>query len=349
MFPERRTRILTEIVYKSLQDGGIQPNFELLLHPDHFKRATLATMQKIWGKFLIFGQTSAGVMGIYIIFVFIKLIFTQVSSVTQLYRASGFTWRLVTGCCPFMARHVLYELQREALTKYGQKLTDLVGNLSADDLKILMDKLKATEECEKTSDKTPLISASLMNDQHHKIQSATSICPDMTELRVEDERKTRTGVSYNYNYPTSKRGNKYYMFKSVGTTYIWENITINMLPLKALLDTGSSHTLIKELPPGTSINRLDQAKEGLTIDGRMIDITQTIMAQVAILGEIMMVEVHIIPTLSTQCIIGMDVIKVLQDKGVPWSRTRVLMTDTLAMAHTIVNLYSYIKKLQEEK
>ena len=47
LFPEKRTRVLTEMVYRSLQGTESKPNFELLLHPDHFKKATMATLERI--------------------------------------------------------------------------------------------------------------------------------------------------------------------------------------------------------------------------------------------------------------------------------------------------------------
>ena len=90
MFPEKRARILTEMVYTVSGGRPGNTNFELLLPEDHFKKATQRTMKKIWGKFLIFGQMSAGFFGIYCILLILKFLLAQILSTYQIYRITGF-------------------------------------------------------------------------------------------------------------------------------------------------------------------------------------------------------------------------------------------------------------------
>jgi len=56
LFPSKRERIITEIVDTVLPGGIGQVNYDNFLSVDHFQRATLNTMKKIWGKFIFFGQ-----------------------------------------------------------------------------------------------------------------------------------------------------------------------------------------------------------------------------------------------------------------------------------------------------
>ena len=301
LFPERRARVLTEIVYKSMEGGESQPNFELLLHPDHFKRATMATLQKVWGKFLVFGQASAGLMGIYIICIIIKLVFTQISSVTQLYRASGFTWRLITGCCPFVARHVLFELQREALTKYGQKLTDLVGNLSADELKVLLDKMKEAEKLEQDNQKE--------TDQRASHQNM--LYPNASDIRL-----TQTGVSYTLGYQPLPNRNTELMGIADHCELFQVNIEVNGIPLRAVIDTGASHSFIRIVPEGNSVRRIVQLNNmSQMIDGSALCLDTSLIANVVIHDQQFTIELYVLPNLPVECLLGVNMIKQMMERN----------------------------------
>ena len=301
LFPERRARVLTEIVYKSMEGGESQPNFELLLHPDHFKRATMATLQKVWGKFLVFGQASAGLMGIYIICIIIKLIFTQISSVTQLYRASGFTWRLITGCCPFVARHVLFELQREALTKYGQKLTDLVGNLSADELKVLLDKMKEAENVEQDN----------REDADRRTSHHNVLYPNASDIRL-----TQTGVSYTLGYQPLPNRNTELMDIADHCDLFQVNIEVNGTPLRAVIDTGASHSFIRMVPEGNSVRRSVQLNNmSQMIDGSALYLDTSLIADVVIHGQQFKIELYVLPNLPVECLLGVNVIKQMMERN----------------------------------
>ena len=107
LFPSKRERIITEFIDTVLPKGSRKANYEYLLGPDHYKKATLNTMKKIWGKFMFFGQACAGLIGVYVLITFIKVLLAQVLSTYRLYNIVGGSWKLILGCIPFLAKFSL--------------------------------------------------------------------------------------------------------------------------------------------------------------------------------------------------------------------------------------------------
>ena len=111
MFPDKKNKILTELA-GVIADGSVHGrHYDFLLSSDHFEKATLNTMTKIWGKFLILGQIFSGFIGIYCICIAIKIILAQVLSSYHLYKMFGATWKVLVGLFPFLAKFLIFEHQ----------------------------------------------------------------------------------------------------------------------------------------------------------------------------------------------------------------------------------------------
>ena len=107
LFPQQRQKVITELVQRTMAGDQTQPDFELLLSVDHYKKATLNTMKQMWGRFLVFGQAMSGFMGVYIIITFIKVVMSQVLSTYHIHALKGTTWKLIFGCFPFLAKYII--------------------------------------------------------------------------------------------------------------------------------------------------------------------------------------------------------------------------------------------------
>jgi hypothetical protein len=115
MFPQLRTRILTEIVQQSTQGFDSSANYELLLSPDHFKKAAENILKETWGRFMFFGQFVSGVIGVYTCIALIKVVLTQTLSGYHLYRLLGCSWRILIGCFPFLAKFYIFHKHEQRL------------------------------------------------------------------------------------------------------------------------------------------------------------------------------------------------------------------------------------------
>ena len=135
LFPQQQQKVMTEIVQLSMQGGSGEPDFERLLSPDHFKRATLNTLKKMWGKFLVFGQAMSGMMGVYFIITLIKVVISQVLSVYHIHAIKGVTWKLIFGCFPFLAKYIIINHYKEMdkITKDEKKTVYQIARKSARD------------------------------------------------------------------------------------------------------------------------------------------------------------------------------------------------------------------------
>ena len=108
LFTVQRDRVLTILVDK-VYDGGVkrEPDFELLLSPDHFKKAAMSTLKSIWGKFQTFGNIFSGFLGIYYMVMAGKLLFSSLLSFKQLHMVFGKTWKLIKCFYPFLAKYLI--------------------------------------------------------------------------------------------------------------------------------------------------------------------------------------------------------------------------------------------------
>lgn len=108
LFPIRCERIIRQFVETVMQGYSSKANFELILGPDHYRKAAMNFIKRTWGRFAAIGNVMIAV---------IKLILAQCISTYALYKSVGFTWKLITGCLPFLAKFVLIENQRGQLKK----------------------------------------------------------------------------------------------------------------------------------------------------------------------------------------------------------------------------------------
>ena len=138
LFPQQQQKVMTEIVQLSMQGGSGEPDFERLLSPDHFKRATLNTLKKMWGRFLVFGQAMSGLMGVYFVITLIKVVISQVLSVYHIHAIKGVTWKLIFGCFPFLAKYIIINHYKEMdrATKDEKKTMYDIARKSARDRRI---------------------------------------------------------------------------------------------------------------------------------------------------------------------------------------------------------------------
>ena len=295
LFPEKRTRVLTEIVYRVLGEHGdaSNPNFDLLLSPDHFKKAAHATLEKIWGKFLIFGQASAGLMGIYIIAVMIKVILSQILNTLHIYRLAGFTWKMVLGCCPLMARHVLFELNLDALKRNIEK-KDAAEDIEAE-LITNKDVYKSAEnkECQ------TLKNTSQDQDQIHQSPPCTYPVKSIEEYQ--------------------QYGRQYLGFAE-NDEFIIAEVTLNGQKRKGLMDTGASVTSIKydclSRRQKESLKR--DYRKFYTINNTRVNVRGICYLKMKLFNITVKREVRIIDDIPIDCVIGLDVIRELEKRQIKW-------------------------------
>ena len=284
LFPEQRARVLTEMVYKAMKGGKQEPDFELLLSPDHFKKATVATMEKIWGRFLIFGQASAGLMGIYIIGVIIKILLSQVLNTLHIYKFVGLSWKMVLGCCPLMARHVLFELNLDALRKRQSERW----------------KREDGEERDKCVE--------LIRSDNTNIQTSGEVhYPDLDSIK-EEGKKVRIN----------------YMHCMVDEEMIWLNVDVGGQNVIALVDTGSPITMIGQgCLNANQLRRMKKSDELLwtgsnTLIAVVGSFIETCIIDAALVKVLIACEIRIIKDGPVKCVLGLDIIKVLQERGINW-------------------------------
>ena len=62
-------------------------------------------------------------MGIYMIVWIFKLACSQAFSMIQIYRVIGATWKIITGCIPCLAKHVLIDHQEKTMREMRQQMS----------------------------------------------------------------------------------------------------------------------------------------------------------------------------------------------------------------------------------
>ena len=108
LFPiqvQKVVQILVDRVTRGVSSK--EPDFELLLSPDHFKRAAMTTLKSLWGNFQALGNIFSGFLGLYYIILAIKLLFSALLSFKQLHAVFGRTWKLLTCFCPIFAKYLI--------------------------------------------------------------------------------------------------------------------------------------------------------------------------------------------------------------------------------------------------
>ena len=109
-------------------------DYDLLLGPDHYKKAALTFMKKMWGRFTAFGQAMAGFMVILFIITFLKLIFTQFLACFDVYkRERKVSWKMITGFLPFIARSLVLHGHSNDIQKLQWLLSRLISIRGSDE------------------------------------------------------------------------------------------------------------------------------------------------------------------------------------------------------------------------
>ena len=91
--------------------------------------------------------------------------------------------------------------------------------------------------------------------------------------------------------------------------------------VNAVIDTGSTTTLAHPRIIDTPISPVTkQKRKAITIDGREIEDELITRTTIKILGETLNLMIVVRRTLPYDCIIGMDIIRLLRFKGIKWSK-----------------------------
>ena len=298
MFPEKRSRVITELVHRALKEGDSdRPDFDLLLSPDHFKKATQATLQRIWGKFLVFGQATAGLMGIYLICMIVKVILSQILNTLHIYKMAGFTWKLVLGCCPLMARHVLFELNLDAMK---ERLARRAATMENDEDELVELKANPIEEYKENFE-------------------------NMRITRQDNKISAPTELPKNKIYPVSsldeyKKGGRHYFDYILDGSYITTTVKINDQLVQGILDTGATVSSINyELLTKEQRKTKQKDKRSFkTADNHRIRIRGVIKTDIQLFGICLTRDLRAISDMPVNCIMGLDIIRELESRRIKW-------------------------------
>ena len=121
-YPRRQQEVINEIVFRSTAGYTSHTNFDLLLSTDHFKTATKKYLANIYGKFVKFGTFSAGMIGIYMIFMVLKLVLTQFLTAYHLFSIFGLSYKVLAGCIPFLAKFLILKKHHNNLNELKRKI-----------------------------------------------------------------------------------------------------------------------------------------------------------------------------------------------------------------------------------
>ena len=350
LFPQKRERILTEMVYtlNGGQPGGT--NFELLLSPEHFARATHNTMKRIWGKFLVFGQLFAGLMGIYCIFVCLKIILSQLLSTYHIYKIGGLTWKLILGCFPFLAKYVLFHHQYNIIKSMQKEHEE------HEDVELHIDPTNLTNHqfLEKTQirhiqkDNTPpRYEISTKCNQiapqpvYRQIGVAKSIGPVKSyraTIMNMDIQSEETQLHSLQLYPVDqieeirrddiikeyRRRNGILVIIGPGDTSPSVRMEINGKNIIAIYDTGSPITLMhKSLLTQEQLESCDKETNKYTsISGQELDIIGKLWVEMIIEHEQIFTSIRILNEGACNCILGMNMINEIEQRGLIWLTQR---------------------------
>ena len=341
LFPEKRARILTEMVYtvSGGQPGGT--NFELLLPEDHFRKATHNTMKKIWGKFLIFGQMFAGLMGVYCIIICIKIVLSQVLSTYHIYRLKGFTWKLITGIFPFLAKHVILHHHQNILRSMqaerryendpdGKSWREppVYKNHKAPIYSVIpdapeMEKHNGKKKKAKSIHSEPSVSqvwdmSPLQNTNCHAVHPHTS-SNNAEEERLQLQRQAKQAL-YVQEKEFQRQNGIFKMIHGAGTLSPRSRIVINERIMTAIWDTGAPISIIHEkfLTEKELHNKGPIRDKYWSLTGQTLDIIGRIWALFSLEEEHQLTQLFITTSDNIECILGMDTILPMHASGVEW-------------------------------
>jgi len=111
LFPVTRAQILSDMVSVAMQHyvPGNRPNYESLLSPDHFQRATKNMMKRMWGRFIVFGQAMAGLLGVIMIVQICRTVISQLLACFDIYKKERrINWKMIAGLFPFVAKTYVF-------------------------------------------------------------------------------------------------------------------------------------------------------------------------------------------------------------------------------------------------
>ena len=144
------------------------------------------------------------------------------------------------------------------------------------------------------------------------------IAPEATSSRYPLRSQTVSSINSESDEPSIHYGLMNRVTDATGEDFIRVNIIINGMERQAIMDSGSSYSATREVPEDIRICKLDQPLHSRSMDGKTITVTHKYVALVTVHDQLLVIEMKIIPTLPFEYVIGMDVIKILQSKGVLW-------------------------------
>ena len=299
LFPRERSKILTIVARQSTQDMKSNPDFELLLSPDHFKRATASYLKMIWGKFLFFGQIFSGFFGLYVTFIFLKILFQQVLSTYTMYKVFGFTWRLIAGCCPFISKLLLIRHCHTLIRKDRHDRRPFPDNSRED----LLDNI---EEIPLTSEPKQSVEIIKM-DEHQSVYKSSS----KQDMQRQQKESTQSMGSQTALYPNL---NCYSIFDSKHKCPVIQ-IKINGKPAMAVVDTGASVSLVDESYLDNANDLLFKVKKVPTsASGHEIKTLGKALCTFKVFDETITMNTIITPKQFEEVLLGMDLLSKLTNK-----------------------------------
>ena len=322
LFPRERARIMTLIARQSTKDLQNNPDFELLLSPEHFKKATASYLKMVWGKFLFFGQIFSGFMGIYIVFTALKMLTQQLLSTYTLYKIFGITWKLTLGCCPFLSKLLLIKHCHNIVSKYQKNSNNHYGNDNNDD--------NEDRRTINSIDSNDILKENLILEVK-KRNAETQSCADFNmEERVKPPIKPKprmrpSAPSYSSDNESNEKLldeskslyphlNCYALFNDNHITPKIK-IKVNGILTDALIDTGATVTLL-------NAKHVDFSKEELrntnvrpsSASGHFIDIIGITDCCFEFFDEKIQTETLVARELQTGVLLGMDILSKLTNK-----------------------------------
>ena len=322
MFPIQREKMLTEITEKVMSGAGQGgSNFEALLPHDHFKRATHNMMKKIWGRFLVFGQLFAGFMGIYCICVALKVILSQVLSTYHIYRLGGFTWKIILGCFPFLAKFVIFNHQQNVMKSMRKEQSERIQTIG--DLNFLLKtrpdsqgppvysppshRIASIHGSLKQTRKSPTNSKKSV---YEKLPSRSEPYPsaELRRMNEEEERRQwrlRNGILIiqHKDYPTPS-----------------VEVTIEGCCVNAKWDTASPITIFNEEYVKTKADWLEP-RQYISATGHHLIVSEPIPMEFTLNRSRIIGKIRVTRSKGITGVIGYDIIQQLERKKVKWLET----------------------------
>ncbi|HBK71150.1 MAG TPA: hypothetical protein DDZ39_05755 [Flavobacteriaceae bacterium] len=297
LYPQVRDRILTEIVETSLGDGN-RPNYELLLSPNHFEKAAKNVMKKVWGRFLIFGQAIAGLMGIYYVVIFLKTFIEQVTSTYELYKIMGFSWKLILGIIPCLARPFISKKLHDKINDVEKKYANRHTYSNRDEeINVHVDDTETTV---------------LNGDQNEERRRTVNVAGEQIYPLLNSKKKDESGAN------PVKGDNITFVRLYVGLVDNVESpkilVQINGRTRIALIDTGSGATLLNYEGLKPQYRRLIKPTclkvQGMS--GTILNPIGQLLCELTICNQKISSELVVVKNLPYPCIIGMSTLSKLK-------------------------------------